>query len=295
MTQPIKLPNAGWDERIHAFKFETLVTCYAVVTNRYLVIIDTMISPQTMQVMIDHLTQFLTDNRQLLVINSHSDWDHVWGNQLFVGANAPYPAPVIGSRQCRSDFESADGEAHLRKMQENNPNAFDDVIITPPTLVFDDRLTIDGGDLTLQIFPATGHTHDHTAIYVPEIKTLFAADAAERPYPQPRKPEFMPQMRQTLADLAQYDAEVVLYCHADDINAAVIRDNSGYFDFIEEKCRAAKAAGIELPEEKEADLATLIGCSFEEAMGGDSAEYHNYYRTQGHYDQIRAVWQTSEQ
>ncbi len=292
MTQPLYLPNGGWDQRIHAFKYTELVTCYAVVTQRYLVILDTLISPKTMRVMMDHLKPQMTSERRLLVVNTHSDWDHVWGNQLFAGEDALYPAPIIASRRCRADFDLPEAQSQLADLQKQNPGELDDVRITPPTLLFDERLTIEGGDLTLEIFPARGHTHDHTAIYVPEIKTLFAADSAERPYPQPRKPEMLPQMRQTLAELATYDAEVVLYCHADDVDGAVIRDNIAYFHFIEEKCRRAKAAGIELPDEKEADVASLIDCSFVDAMGQDSGDYHNYYQTQGHYDQIRAVWQS---
>lgn len=289
--QPIYLPNGGWDKRIHPFKHGELVTCYAVVTTRYLIVIDTFDSPQVMQGMMDDLQPQMSDGRQLLIINTHSDWDHVWGNQLFSGENAPYPAPIIASRRCREDFSTSAFAENLEQMQERNEKAYGDVQITPPTLIFEDGLTIEGGDLTLQIFSAKGHTHDHTAIYLPEIKTLFAADAAERPYPQPRKPEFMPQMRQTLVDLAKYDADVVLYCHAGDVDDAVIQDNIAYFDFVEAKCRAALANGVVLPDDKTADIATLIDCHFAEAMGNDTNDYHEYYKTQGHYDQIRAIWQ----
>ena len=287
------LPNKGWDARILAFRYGDLVTCFAVICERYIVLLDTMFNADTAQQMMNHLTPYLSEKRQLLVVNTHSDWDHCWGNQLFGEVDAAYPAPIIASKGCADDFRAGVCASTLKEMQAQSAETYGNVILVAPTITFEQKLTIMGGDLTLELFPTAGHTHDHISIYIPEIKTLFAADAAERPYPQPRKPEFMPQMRQTLADLAALDTDVVLYCHADDIDAGAIQGNIAYFDFIEEKCRMAMAAEIVLPDDDSADIATLINCPFATAMRHDPAAdgYHEFYKTKGHFGQIRAIWQ----
>lgn len=286
------LPNKGWDSRILAFQFDDLVTCFAVISERYVVLLDTMFNSESAQQMMDHLLPYLNNKRQLLVINTHSDWDHCWGNQLFSGADAVYPAPIIASRGCANDFRTGVCAATLAEMQTQSSDVYGEVTLIKPTLIFEQKLTIVGGDLTFELFPAVGHTHDHISIYIPEIKTLFAADAAERPYPQPRKPEFMPQMRQTLAELAALETDVVLYCHADDIDAAAIHGNIAYFDFIEQQCRAALAAGVVLPDSDLAAIATLIDCPYATAMRHDPAadEYNEFYKAIGHSGQIQAIW-----
>ncbi len=285
------LPNNGWDPRIHAFQYTTYVTNHAVISDRYVVLIDTLINATTAQVMLDHVKPFLDGTRQLLVINTHSDWDHCWGNQLFAGPNAVHPAPIIGSKLCADDLRQPAAGDLLKRMQAQSPEIFDEVEIVGPTLVFDDRLTIEGGDLTFELFPATGHTHDHIAVYIPEIKTLFAADGAEDPYPEPRKPEFMGQMRQTLAELAALDTDTVLYCHSTCTDASQIHDNIAYFDAIEASVRAAIEAGIALPDAADVDLAALINCTYVDAMPpGDHSETKAYYKTTGHNGNIRNIW-----
>ena len=291
------LPNGGWDERILAFQYKTLVTCHAIISERYVVLLDTMINPQTARDMMVHAAPYLEGGRQLLVVNTHTDWDHCWGNQIFVGDSAEFPAPIIASRACADQFMIPGAAKFLAEMAEKQPDVFGDVRLVPPTLAFDERLTIDGGDLTIELFMSPGHTHDLISVWVPEIKTLFATDSAERPFPEPRKPDFMQQMRDTLHDLAAYDAETVLYCHAADVDGTVIRDNIAYFDFVEGKCREAISAEITLPSDESVDLAALINCPFAAAMPATPdltttplAASLEYYKTKGHNSNIRAVW-----
>ncbi|MEZ4672964.1 MAG: MBL fold metallo-hydrolase [Caldilineaceae bacterium] len=177
------VPNQGWDERILVCRNDEMVDTFIVVTQRYVILVDTVINPATARQMLDYAQPHLINQRQLLVINTHADYDHAWGNQIFVGPDTNQPAPIIGTRRCAELLRSADGAAHLQEMQQKEPAIFGDVILTPPTILFDEQLTIDGGDLTIELFATPGHTVDHLAIYMPEISTLLAADAAELPFP----------------------------------------------------------------------------------------------------------------
>src|SRR4051794_6452135 len=100
------VPNAGWDPRILVCRCAPTVDAFIVVTARYVVLIDTLINPATARAMLTFARQHLTGGRSLLVVNTHADWDHCWGNQLFSSPAAEAPAPIIASRRCAEQFRS---------------------------------------------------------------------------------------------------------------------------------------------------------------------------------------------
>lgn len=285
------VPNQGWDERILICRNGKLVDVFIVVTERYVVIVDTLINGATAEKLLDIAKPHLVNGRSLLVINTHADYDHAWGNQLFAGPNALYPAPIIAHERCAEEFVV--WAADLAAMREREPEVFGEVVLTPPTLLFNGRFILHGGDLTLQLIPTFGHTRDHISVYIPEIRTLLAADAAELPYPMPRHARDMGDMRQSLADLVALEAETVLYCHAPvTVGRKLLHDNIAYFEALEAACRRALAAGT-LPETvgEADDLAVLTGCTFAQAMPADFDEtaVHPYYASKGHNAQLRAM------
>lgn len=281
--------NQGWDGRILVFHNDDLVDTFILLTTRYVVVVDTMISAKTAESLLAYAKPHLENGRSLLVINTHADYDHAWGNQVF----AALGAPIIGHRLTINQFNDPKTAEFLQKCQADEPDIFAEVRLTPPTILFDDNLTIEGGDLTLQLLHTPGHTPDHCSLYIPQIKTLIAADGAELPFPAARTTAGLPAMRQSLAKMAALDAETVLYCHAPvTIGRQLLLDNITYFDKLETHCRAALAQGnISFPADAEADMATLIGLSFDEAIP-HTADWQNidpYYRTLGHRQQILAM------
>lgn len=258
--------NEGWDARILVCRNGGLVDTFIVISQNYVVLVDTVINPTTARKMLDFARPHLV-GRQLLVVNTHADYDHAWGNQLFVGANAEFPAPIIATRLCAAQFHLPDASDPLKERQQGEPTIFGEVILTPPTILFDETLTIDGGDLTLELFATPGHTVDHLAIYLPQIETLLAADAAELPFPLARTVDGLPAMRASLAKLAARKAKHVLYCHAPvTIGPALIDANIAYYDGLEAHCRAALAKGIPADPPPDADVAALIEYPFAEAV-----------------------------
>lgn len=283
--------NQGWDERILLCQNGRLVTTFIVVSQRYVVLVDTVINAATAEKMVECAQPYLSQGRQLLVINSHADYDHAWGNQLFAGATAKFPAPIIASRLCAELLKTPETD-FLQQLQRDEPEIFGDLVLTPPTLTFDHELWIDGGDLTFHLFPTPGHTDDHISIFIPEINTLLAADAAELPYPTARTPAGQPTMRQSLAKLAALNASTVLYCHAPvSCGPQLLHDNIAYFDQIEAHCRAAIAKGLLPTNDPNADLATLIELPYLKAVPNDEdwRTVHEWYQTKGHNAQIQTM------
>jgi glyoxylase-like metal-dependent hydrolase (beta-lactamase superfamily II) len=285
------LPNQGWDERILVCRNGEMVDVFLIVTVRYVVLVDTLINPATAAKAVAFAQPYLHDGRQLLVVNTHADFDHAWGNQLFAGPGAPYPAPILASRLCAERFHNGEVAQKLVEMQQTHPAIFAEVVPTPPTLTFDDKLIIDGGDLTIQLLPTPGHTEDHIALYLPEIRTLLAADAAEVPFPLANSAADLPVMRASIAQLAALNPAVALYCHAPvTIGPQLLHDNITYFDRIEAHCRQALARG--LPSDfASADVIALVGLPFEQAApdGEHWQGVSEYQRTEGHARQIRLM------
>jgi glyoxylase-like metal-dependent hydrolase (beta-lactamase superfamily II) len=283
------LANQGWDPRIHIAANGDLVNVFILVTKRYVILVDTLINPITAGALVEHAQPFLA-GRQLLVINSHADWDHAWGTQFFVGANAPYPAPIIAHEKTISHSTSLENIAFLQRMQAEQPSIFGDVIITKPTITFPGELWIDGGDLTLHLFPTPGHTPDHVSIFIPEISTLLAGDAAEIPFPILHSAEDLPALRASLAAMAALHPREAFYCHAPATTGPqLLLDNIAYYNALEKACRAALADGFDTSHLQNTDLPGALECPFETVAptSGPWASVTTYGRTERHGQQLR--------
>lgn len=283
--------NEGWDERVLVARCAPTVDAFIVVTERYVVIVDTLLNPRTGAALLALARERLTGGRQLLVVNTHADWDHCWGNQVFAGPGATHPAPIVASRRCAERFRPPEAEATLGRMREREPGRFGAVRLAPPTILFDERLAIDGGDLVLELFATPGHTPDHVAVHLPASGLLLAGDAAERPFPFARDAASIPALRDSLARMVALDPATVLYCHAP-VNSGprLLRDNLAYFDTLEARCRSALARGVPARPPADADLEGLVGYPFAAAAPGGLAPggQLDFYRD-GHRAQIRLM------
>lgn len=283
-------PNGGWDERILVCRCGELVDTFIVVTARYLVFVDTLFNPATAAALLA-IAEPWRAGRPVLALNTHADWDHAWGNHRFAGPDASAHVPIIATTRCAARLRSAEAADRLRAMQREQPGRFDDVRLTPPTLLFDEQLVIDGGDLTLELFATPGHQPDHISIFIPELRTLLAGDAAELPFPFVGSAAALPALRASLATMAALDPQVALYCHAPvDAGPALLAQNSAYFDLVEERCRIALARGIPALPAPDADVEQLVDFPFAEAIpaGLDAEALAGFYRP-GHQAALRAM------
>ena len=281
--QPLSLaavPNGGWDERVHLFRAGDEVDTCVVVTQRYLVLVDTMSTPELAAAIMDAMQSSLA-GRQLVVVNTHAHYDHCWGNALFATPGGRYPAPIIAHEQMRRLMQKDGAATHLAEQQEESAR-YANVQLIEPTITFRDDLFIDGGDLTLRLLHTPGHAADHLVILIPELLLLLAGDAAEHPFPALESAETLPSLRASLERMATLSAETVIPCHGGTTDPALITRNMAYFDAVERRVRSALAAGSVPPDWRErADLPALIGFAFEEAAqqaGANPERVPAFYR-----------------
>lgn len=283
-------PNGGWDPRILVCACGTLVDVFIIETERYVVIVDTLINTTTATALLE-IARARLGRRQLLAINTHADWDHAWGNHVFAGPDAQQQAPIIASRRCAARLRSREARKSLATRRAAEPGRFDDVLLTPPTILFDDSLAITGGDLTLQLFATPGHQPDHIAIYIPQIATLLAGDAAELPFPFPASAAALPQLRESLARMQALDPGAALYCHAPvGAGPKVLEQNSAYFTTLEHHCRQALARGTPANPPADADVEALVEFPYALAVpiDMDAEALAGFYRP-GHQASIRMM------
>lgn len=120
----------------------------------------------------------LIAGRQVTVIYSHADWDHIWGTAALAGAGLT----VIGHRLCRQRFDE-DVPLTLRERRLAEPGLWEAVHLVPPDIVFDREYSLDLGGFSLELRALPGHTPDSVVGLVPEYGLLFMGDTVETPLP----------------------------------------------------------------------------------------------------------------
>lgn len=266
------LANMGWDPRLHLFHGdgEDNIDTAVIETQRYAIFVDTMASPELAGAIISH-TQPIWQKRAPLVILTHADYDHAWGNAAFALPGGRLPAPIIGHHLCRERLLGSEEMAVLRAKQAEEPELASATLV-PPTITCDDRLGIDGGDLTLELLHTPGHTADHLAVWIPEIRLLLAGDAAEHPFPYIGAHSHLATFRRSLRRLADLRPAMVIPCHGGTTEPALLDRNLTYFATLEQRARAIIAAG-NLPEDwaTRSDLDSVLSYPYAEAIADQGA------------------------
>jgi glyoxylase-like metal-dependent hydrolase (beta-lactamase superfamily II) len=108
----------------------------------------------------------ITDKPVKYLVNTHSDGDHVNGNQYF-----PEDVVIIAHENCRNEF--------FVPKRDGSPSDWLNPQMTPfvPELTFSDQMNIYLGSKKVELwYFGTGHTTGDIVVYIPEAKTAFIGD-----------------------------------------------------------------------------------------------------------------------
>jgi glyoxylase-like metal-dependent hydrolase (beta-lactamase superfamily II) len=259
-----EVPNT-WDARVRMFSAGDEVDCFVVLTERYAVVIDTFSTPedaaQMMELVRPELEPSKSPGRQLLVVNTHQHSDHVWGNSLFTPGKE-FAAPILANELSREPARAQTARLLEKQAEESR---FEGLQLLEPNLYFQGKFLIDGGDLSLRLIPAPGHTPDQIVVWIPELSVLLAADALEFPFPYVANPADLPVMLETMRNLQALNPKTVLPCHGGVHDASLIDRNLAYFAALESNVRKAIPKLTSGWRELE-NLSDLVGFSFEDAV-----------------------------
>lgn len=262
--------NEGWDPRIICIKCGELVRSYLIKTERFVLVYDTLLGPKSGGFLRDHALEF-ADGKPLMVVNSHADWDHYFGNMMF-------PETILGHQLMVKRVTGRVGRKELENKRREHPESYDAVTLSPPTVGLSSNATLYGGDLTLQLFLTRGHRPDHLSLYIPELSTLFPGDCVEDPIPlvdedSDEKSQTLSELIDSLHQFLRMKPEWVLANHAAPENGVKrIQENLTYLETLRTKAKEAEC--LENLEENNPPL----------------SDWDEFYQT-AHKNQVKMAWQ----
>jgi glyoxylase-like metal-dependent hydrolase (beta-lactamase superfamily II) len=288
----IPVLNMSADERVRVFRrafhglkeFEGMeVDAYIVITDRHVVVLDTLLCPEDVSAMMQSVNGELR-GRSLLCIDSHADWDHAWGNCYFTGENV---APIIAHEHCLTRLQSAEAHLELLDFQQRS-STFKNVFLLPPTIIFKQSFTIHDSNLTIEVMHAPGHHLDQIVAWMPELRLLLAFDAVEKPLPIIEGVNCVPHMFTTLEYLIALQPLRVLCSHGKTTSPDQVKQNLAYIREIERRCKSVlqkrQPGAIELVHVSE-----LINYSFDEVVGETMGTVDRTFYTWAHENNCQAI------
>jgi len=108
----------------------------------------------------------ITDKPIKYLINTHSDGDHIWGNQFF-----PESVTFVAHENCRKDL--------FLPKNNNEPSDWYDPELAPyiPSVTFREKMDIFLGSKKVELwYFGVGHTTGDIVVYFPEGKAAFIGD-----------------------------------------------------------------------------------------------------------------------
>lgn len=187
---------------------ELLYTDYACTSNVYLihqpgemVMCDTFLGPKIMEETFVQLNLDAADVTR--VINTHSDWDHIWGNSFFKGAD------LI----CHDKYSELVTQTDSDDFAEIARFARGNVVIAVPDLTFDSRLRL--GRIGVDIFYSPGHSKDSISIYDERDRVLVTGDNCEKPIPSYVERMLLKEHLETLNEYLEMDFQYIIPGHGE--------------------------------------------------------------------------------
>ena len=151
-----------------------------IASGGHVLLVDTLWDLALTRRMLDE-ARGLVDAAPETLFNTHSDGDHVWGNQLLAGAR------VLSTAKAR-ELMTLDTPGELRRLKrlgrvvrplgrELAPFDWTGVELTLPNETFDGELTVEVGDRRVELIEVgPAHTAGDAIAWAPDVSVCFAAD-----------------------------------------------------------------------------------------------------------------------
>jgi cyclase len=121
-----------------------------------------------------------------MVVNTHANGDHCWGNELVAGAQ------IIASARSAEEMVTEIAPGQLAMLLKQTPQlgqlgsfasriyapfSFENITLTPPNKTFEGELTLKVGDKTVHLIEVgPAHTRGDTLVHIPGDRVVFTGD-----------------------------------------------------------------------------------------------------------------------
>jgi cyclase len=141
-----------------------------LITNEGVIVVDTRVTPTEAKKVKEEVRK-QTQLPILYTINTHYHGDHSFGNQIFKDTHT-----IIAHENVRKALEGESGQAHLEVFKSFKIPGMDETVITPPNMIFKEKMHVYAGEYHLELIHAPGHTDGDLFIYIETLKTIIAGD-----------------------------------------------------------------------------------------------------------------------
>jgi len=157
-------------------------------------------------------------------VNSHSHFDHCFGN-------AALDPDVIWSHRLCAEHLRWDGEeqkraviAQLRVTDQEGAQRISESPIVGAACLIEDEVELDLGQrIVTLVHPGRGHTDNDIAVWIGEVRILFAGDLIEEGAPPSFDESFPLDWPESLAALLSLDPDKIVPGHGKVVTAAFVR------------------------------------------------------------------------
>jgi glyoxylase-like metal-dependent hydrolase (beta-lactamase superfamily II) len=174
----------------------------------------------------------MTDKPITYLVNTHSDGDHIAGNQFF-----PRSVTIVAHENCRKEF--------FHPGRDGKPSAWSAPEMTPfvPSLTYRDKMDIYLGEKKVDLrYFGIGHTKGDTVVYFPEEKAAFLGDQIFMGRPQLihsyKGGNSFSHVKTLTKMLDNIDAEKFYSGHSDPIDRKMIEHHIQEMISIQEKVKS---------------------------------------------------------
>jgi len=196
------------------FTFDDNISVYLIAADKRVFLCDSHLGPRSMEAVRQYIRRRWPD-REIVLFNSHADWDHIWGNCAFPGAL------IIGHETCRARIRET-GQYDLERLADQHRG---EIVLVPPNLTFSAELNFPEEEVSF--IHAPGHTADSALCFDRRDAVLFVGDLVEAPLPYLDFLDLASYIK-TLEIIKQMPAKIKISAHSGIVDEALIDRNIAY-------------------------------------------------------------------
>lgn len=167
----MKATKVGTRGLFFSFDDPYFTTLYVINGKNRIFICDTFLGPDPMREVLKFLEKEGVKDKEIVVFNTHYDYDHIWGNQLFENSI------ILAHELCVKELRKT-GDDDLKQFVAHKKG---DVKLVIPNTDFKEKLVF--SDDGVEFYHTPGHTADSSSCYDSVDKVLIVGDNLESPFP----------------------------------------------------------------------------------------------------------------